>query len=42
MRDDAFKRIGDNGKYRVVRVQNNYSNNIYRLLRSFSIILSAY
>ena len=30
MRDDAFKRIGDNGKYVVVRVENNYSKDIYR------------
>ena len=30
MRDDAFKRIGDNGKYSVVRVENNYSKDIYR------------
>ena len=30
VRDDAFKRIGDNGKYRVVRVENNYSKDIYR------------
>ena len=31
VRDDALKRIGDNGKYHVVRVENNYSKDIYRL-----------
>ena len=30
MRDDAMKRIGDKGEYRVVRVQDNYSENIFR------------
>jgi len=30
-RDDALKRIGNNGTYRVVRVENNYSKDIYRL-----------
>ena len=30
-RDDALKKIGNNGTYRVIRVQNNYSKDIYRL-----------
>ena len=33
VRNDAFKRIGDDGKYRVVRVENNYSKDIYRFLK---------
>ena len=32
VRDDALKRIGNDGKYRIVRVENNYSENIYRLI----------
>ncbi|XP_065913302.1 uncharacterized protein [Dysidea avara] len=32
MRDDAMKRIGDKGEYRVVQVEDNYSKDIYRKL----------
>ena len=30
MRDDAMKRIGDKGEYRVVQVEDNYSKDIFR------------
>jgi len=30
MRDDALKRISDDGKYYVIRVEDNYSKDIYR------------
>jgi len=30
MRDDAMKRIGDKGEYHVVRVEDNYSKDIFR------------